>query len=157
MTIACLGLFFLYCAWEEGKVKVTPNRIHYVMAINVTVLAATGALVRLFSSQPVDMAGVKEILDQPTWRIALAGFEDAVFVLPVFMLSERSRPFFLTFLAIAFASAHSYQGFGPAAAKVFFVPVVYLMAKRWGILTTMIAHSVQDLLAISLLRHVLSQ
>ena len=158
MIITYLGLFFLYLAWEEGLVKVRPDRIHYAMAINVSVGLAFGWIVGLLSPTPDKaelLAGMKEVLDLPTWRLWLAGFEDAIFVLPLFMLREKWRPTFMVFMAVAFATAHSYQGFVPAAAKLVFVPVVYLMAKRWGILTTMIAHSLQDVLAVALLRRVL--
>lgn len=81
----------------------------------------------------------------PLWCHVAAGLEDVLFVLPALILPRPWRYGFLAFSTLVFMSGHLYQGDFPALAKLPFVPLSYILAARFGILTTVAAHSLNDI------------
>lgn len=149
--ITWFGVFLLWLAWRTNNpvVRLTPNRILAVLGINVLVISATGIIsIAIFGSPKVG-----SLDDVALWQGLFAGFEDCVFVLPALMLEDKiERRAWLLLGTLLFTSGHSYQGNGAMFAKLFVVPVVYLMASEWGILTTMAAHSLMDVTSLTILR-----
>lgn len=152
--IALIGLFILFMAYEERLpvLRFTLRRVLVVTVISVLVLAATGVI----STAIFGDAGVSDsdiFSDVSIWQVVFAGLEDAVFVLPAFFIDKkRDRLIFIVLSSALFTSGHAYQGYADMFAKVFMIPMVYLMAERWGILTTIVSHSLMDLTAIGLMK-----
>ena len=151
MDITIAGLYIIYLAKRACPevLRFEPKRIPRVMFCNMGIA--------LLTALPAVLLGVQRntniLAEVPMWKAALAGFEDALFVLPAFLMSGNERWLFLVVSSILFTSGHSYQGWTPMLAKTFTVPVVYLLlAGEYGILTTMAAHSLQDLIAITAMR-----
>lgn len=88
----------------------------------------------------------------PLW-VFLAGYEDFVYVLPVFLLNKRWRLIGLVTSTVLFALSHSYQGDIGVLTKVAWVPIVYLIAGRYGIYSTAVSHGIHDVIAVALLQY----
>lgn len=91
----------------------------------------------------------KSILD-----ISLAGLEDAIFVLPLLVapVTLWIRIPAMTVMTYTFMRGHDYQGKKAMLAKMPHVPVAYYFASRYGILTTIVAHAVNDMYALAMLK-----
>jgi len=153
--IAAMGLFILFMAYEEKLpvLRFTPRRVFAVLVISMFVLAVTGMISTALFPDPPDTNDAAIFADVSVWQVLLAGLEDAVFVLPAFFLDKKQdRLAFIVLSSALFTSGHAYQGYGAMFAKVFMVPMVYLMAERWGILTTIVSHSLMDVMTISLVK-----
>ena len=87
---------------------------------------------------------------------ALAGLEDAVFVLPILLLPQNAVIVVPAILVSSwvFAQGHQYQGEDAMKSKFLYVPIAFYFAGHYGILTTMIAHAANDLIAIAILKNI---
>jgi len=98
------------------------------------------------------------LYDMPMYKAALAGFEDAIFVLPLLPIQN---PIFLgvgiTTSTVLFTAGHRYQGTASMLGKLHYVGLAYYFASRYGILTTMIAHAVNDVIAVWSLKKTLKK
>lgn len=97
-----------------------------------------------------EKTGFMEQLDKATTgEILLAGFEDCAFVLPLHLLSPEYRVIFASIMSPLFIRGHSYQGESAMWAKIPYIATTYILSLRYGILTTVAAHAIRDLMAIS--------
>jgi hypothetical protein len=97
---------------------------------------------------------VRLVEDKSVLGIALAGLEDAIFVLPL-LLAPKIRIVRLAAISImtySFCRGHDYQGMHAMIAKAPYVPVAYYFASHYGILTTIIPHALHDMWALSVLK-----
>ena len=78
-------------------------------------------------------------------------WEDAVFVLPVILVSKYFKPTWITLIAILissyfFASGHQYQGWFGVAVTALYVPVIYKYRNILGMGTVMVCHIMHDVM-----------
>ncbi len=87
-------------------------------------------------------------------EIALAGLEDAIFILPLLVAPKIRLVRFalLGVMTYTFMRGHDYQGKHAMIAKAPYVPVAYYFASRYGIMTTIIAHAFHDMYALSVFK-----
>ncbi len=142
--IPASGAAVLFYAWiqQNPAVRFTHKALIPCLFIQAaSILAVVGVLSWIM---PFDVSA-EGYGDIPAWRVIAAGLEDALFILPAFIIPKPWRYGFLALSAISFTSGHAYQGAVPALAKVPYVFVGYILAARFGILTTIAAHSINDL------------
>lgn len=104
----------------------------------------------------VPYAAPPVVVDFQFYRYVTAGWEDFVFVYPAIILPRPWHWLFIALSSVVFASLHGYQGDLSMYAKLPFVAVSYYYAERYGIMTTAVAHSLNDVLvwcAVTLLSH----
>ncbi len=133
--------------------KSSPRNILSVLAIRDASLLVWAALLLLVLKPDTNIHATDGI---PIWRATTAGLEDVLFVLPAFFISRRSWRFaFLSLSTILFCAGHSYQGFFAMASKAPFVLVSYFLVAEYGILTTVISHSLNDVVVVIIARALL--
>lgn len=154
MLIPLTGLtVLLYVAHRHpGLLRFDRRGVLPCLAWSVTACLLTG-LPAMFSGAP-RLEGLPILVAAPVWVFALAGLEDALFVLPAFLVPKPYRWGFLAYSSVVFTVGHAYQG-NAMWGKMLSVPVVYWLAGRYGIVTTMVAHSLQDIGVIALIHAVL--
>lgn len=144
--IPLVGALVLYYAWTKHMVAFSRKDMFRVWFVQTAaVLAAAFFFMDFFPLERYDL------IDVPLWRIATAGLEDAVFVLPAFFIKKPWRWAFLVASSISFTLGHSYQGDVSMLAKTPYVFVTYVLAARYGIGTTIVVHSLNDLGAFAVI------
>ncbi len=147
--IPFIGVAILLLLWKNPVMRFQSRGVIPTLIIRGLMLVGWGIiLLSVFRYSEVSVniadAGVEP------WRIIASGLEDALFVLPAFIIPKSKwRLAFLAYSTVVFCIGHEYQGFYYAAAKAPFVIISYALAERYGILTTIMAHSLNDVLAFS--------
>lgn len=149
--VPVFGALVLAFMWRREVVFFRADKVLLCLFVQVLVSAVTGYAAKGAMS-PDPLEGVKIMAGLPLWRGFAAGLEDALFVLPAFLLPPNYRGGFLILSMASFALGHAYQGNAAMLAKLPAVPVVYFLAARYGILTTIAAHSITDVLALIAIR-----
>lgn len=149
-------------------IRFEPKAVPKVLITNVFFTILAGRIIDLIlnltapgivsSSEVPTPELTKLIMEFNLWNLWVVGFEDLIFVLPLFVFTSYRLllPAMVT-LSVLFCLGHQYQGISAMMAKITFVPVIYLMAKKHGILTTAVSHIAQDLIAILILRYAFTQ
>ncbi len=98
---------------------------------------------------------IEKLKNMSWWVLFGVFFEDAVFVSPILLVNKRFRIPAAVMLSIAFMLGHLYQGLGSGLPKALYVPIAAYFAHRYGIYTTMVAHVLQDIFAIGMVKYYL--
>ena len=95
----------------------------------------------------------------PVWYIIMVWWEDLLFCVPVFYLSENSKlnkylKFSLIFaISLLFGLGHGYQGVSGilvTSLYPYFISTHY--AKRYGFGTVMVCHVLYDMITVAMIR-----
>jgi len=155
----CLVVFFVFK--RRDLFKFNFKKACRYMLVDVIVISIL--------SSGLDYAGINKIedpMDGVTYEmqqmikntsilgISLAGFEDAIFVLPLLVLPQVRVIKYVGIAAMSylFMRGHDYQGRRAMLVKVGCIPIAYYFASRYGILTTMASHAAKDMIALSAIK-----
>lgn len=133
--------------------KISLDGVLWSLIISMVTTLLAGAVIGLFvERKPEDLGSLKQFLDINPLLVLLAGLEDFVFVLPIFLFRGRMVLPVMVISGILFTLGHSYQGDAAMLPKLVTVPVVYLLARKYGILSTALAHGINDVIAVYLIQ-----
>jgi hypothetical protein len=151
-------LFFTYRSKYQYLLRVEPKAVKFLTCF-VFVLG----IVRYFCYQkfhqmtiiPVDLKAAQAI----PWWVALGVYsEDAIYVLPFVIFKDvvhgkkymRLFYYALMFLmCLSFGAGHLYQSVATGIFMMFYIPIMMDLVRQFGVGTTMICHTIFDLVMIA--------
>ncbi len=153
---------WVFCwAWfHYAKYRIKPVCKFSLKGVLVSYLVSLAALL-VFGSIAVEVVDSGSTFDTERMEafrtmnpflLFVAGIEDFIFVLPIFLLPARYQLIGLVLSSTLFTLGHSYQG-EAMYAKLVTVPIVFLLARKYGIFSTAFAHGLNDVIAVALMQY----
>ncbi len=152
MVISIVGMMVWAVMWRHRVMRFRPQYVVRVGALRAVVLLAWALLLVVIAPAMFAKSIVASVDDISLSRAMLAGLEDAVFILPAFLIPRPYRWAFLGFSTALFCRGHAYQGDFAAITKLPFVILSYFLVAEYGVVTTIVAHSINDILVVLAIR-----
>jgi hypothetical protein len=112
-------------------------------------LALSGPARWVVPGDPVENpAALEAILALNPLFMLLVFWEDLVFVLPTLLVPEKLRVPALIVSAAVFSSLHGFWGPEAMIMKLPIIPLWHVLARKYGLLSTMASHVLTDLLIV---------
>lgn len=123
-------------------------------------VSITGVRVLLFYLFPDKGSEIISILSQiEWWQAILAGFEEAMFTLPMYYIARYTDKKYIKYLlmgalALTFGIGHLYQGIhGVLITSYYMLAIAPKYMKKYGFYTMVVAHALFDLSGVFFIKY----